>query len=107
MFIYSEYVEGVVPISSHREGDPPQHGSKNLRKDSRSLRDRERNYLNHNSNKFFPQNAHSTRVHFDQKSDQTRVHDDQKNDQTRVYDDQKNDHSEHLSTYNNLLKALR
>lgn len=97
MFVDTEYVEGVVPISSHIEGYPPQNGSINLRKGSRSLRDRERSYLGHNNtNKVLPQTAHSTRVH---------VH--QKNDQIKVHDDQENACSQYLSKYNNLLKAGR
>ncbi|TKY67647.1 Pentatricopeptide repeat-containing protein MRL1 [Spatholobus suberectus] len=91
----AEHVKGAVKISSHN-GYPPQHVSRNMRKSSSSLRDRERNNMDHNSNKVLPQNAHSIKVHVDQKNDQITVH-----------DGQKNDPSEHLSKYNNLLKAGR
>ncbi|KAJ1393767.1 Pentatricopeptide repeat-containing protein, chloroplastic, partial [Sesbania bispinosa] len=92
----AEYVEGAVKISSHKEGYPPQHVGKNLRKGSRSPRNRERNSMDHNSSKVLPHNAHSIRVNGDQENDQIRVH-----------DGQKIDPSEHLSKYNNLLKAGR
>ncbi|XP_019413425.1 PREDICTED: pentatricopeptide repeat-containing protein MRL1, chloroplastic isoform X1 [Lupinus angustifolius] len=91
-----EHVEGVVPISNHIGGYPAQGGSNNLRNGSRYLRNREKNYLDHNSSKVLPQNGHSIRV---------QAH--QKNDRTKVYDDQKNDISEYLSKYNNLLKVGR
>ncbi|CAL0329288.1 unnamed protein product [Lupinus luteus] len=91
-----EHVEGVLPISDHIGGYPAQGGSNNLRSGSRYLRNRERNYLGHNSNKVLPQNGHSIKV---------LAH--QKNDRTKVYDDQKNDISEYLSKYNNLLKVGR
>lgn len=97
MFIVSEYVEGGFNISSHKEGYSLQHFSKNLRKASRYPRDRERNYMDRDSNKeVLPQSAHRIRAHVDQKNDQTRVH-----------DSQTIDPSEHLSKYNNLLKAGR
>lgn len=96
MFIDSEHVEGAVEISSNKEGHPPQHVSKDSRKGSSYLRDRERNYMYLNSNKVFPQSAHSIKVHVDQKNDQNQVH-----------DGQTIDSSEHLSKYNNLLKAGR
>ncbi|XP_015951896.1 pentatricopeptide repeat-containing protein MRL1, chloroplastic isoform X1 [Arachis duranensis] len=81
----AEYIEGVVPISSHTEGYTPQNGSKHSRKGGRAL-----------PAKVFPNNGHSINMQFDQKSDQTRVE-----------DDQKNDHSDYLSRYNKLLKAAR
>ncbi|XP_027355994.1 pentatricopeptide repeat-containing protein MRL1, chloroplastic isoform X2 [Abrus precatorius] len=89
-------LKSTVKISSHKEGYPPQHVNKHLRKGSSSSRDREGNYMDHNINKVFSQNAHSIKVHFDQKNDQIRVH-----------DGQNIDPSEHLSKYNNLLKAGR
>ncbi|XP_061342102.1 pentatricopeptide repeat-containing protein MRL1, chloroplastic [Gastrolobium bilobum] len=92
----AEYVEGAVEISSDKEGYPTQHVSKSLRQGSRSSRDREINSVDYNSNKVLSQNAHSIRVHVDQRNDQIRVH-----------DGQKNDPSEHLSKYNNFLKAGR
>ncbi|KAE9620327.1 putative tetratricopeptide-like helical domain, pentacotripeptide-repeat region of PRORP [Lupinus albus] len=91
-----EHVEGVVPNSNYIGGYPAQGGSNNSRNGSRYLRNRERNYLDHNTNNVLPQNGHSIRV---------QAH--QKNDRTKVYDDQKNDISEYLSKYNNLLKVGR
>lgn len=92
----AEHVKGAVKISSHKEGYPPQLVSKILRKGSSSLRDRERNNMDHNNNNVFPLNAHSIKVHVDQKNDQIMVH-----------DDQTIDPSKHLNKYNNLLKAGR
>jgi len=95
MFVVSEYVEGAVKVSSHKEGYPPQHTSKKLRKASRYVRDLERNYMDHNNNNVLPQ------------SSQGSVHVDQRNDQIKVHDGLKVDPSKHLSKYNNLLKAGR
>lgn len=94
MFIDSEHVKGAVKISSHKGGYPPQHVSKNLRKGVISLRERES--MDHNSNKVFPLNAHATKVLVDQTNGQFRVH-----------DGHKMDSSELLSKYNNLLKVER
>lgn len=91
----AEYVEGAAKISSPKEGYPPQHTSKKLRKSSRYVRDMERNYMDHNNNNVLPQSSH------------VRVHVDQRNDQIRVHDGLKVDPSKHLSKYNNLLKAGR
>ncbi|KHN11783.1 pentatricopeptide repeat-containing protein MRL1, chloroplastic-like isoform X2 [Glycine soja] len=93
----AEHVKGAVKISSHnKEGYPPQHVSKNLRKGGISLREMERNSMDHNSKNFLPLNAHSINVHVDQTNGQFRVH-----------DGPKMDPSELLSKYNNLLKVER
>ncbi|XP_058730147.1 pentatricopeptide repeat-containing protein MRL1, chloroplastic-like [Vicia villosa] len=91
----AEYIDEAVKTSGHKEGYPPQHTSKNLRKANRYTRDRERNYMDHNSNDVFPQSSHIM------------VHVDQKNDQIRVHDGQNIDPSELLSKYNTLLTAGR
>ncbi|CAJ2679490.1 unnamed protein product [Trifolium pratense] len=92
---HAEYVEEAVEISSHKEGHPPQHLSQNLRKTSTYPRDRERNYMDHNSNNVLPHSSH------------IRAHVDQQDDQIRVHDGQEIDPSEDLRKYNNLLKVGR
>ncbi|KAG5007917.1 hypothetical protein JHK85_026459 [Glycine max] len=70
----AEHVKGAVKISSHnKEGYPPQHVSKNLRKGGISLREMERNSMDHNSKIFLPLNAHSINVHVDQTNGQFRL----------------------------------
>ena len=92
----AEHVKGAAEVSSHKDGYPLQHVSKNLRRGRSSSGDRERTNMDFNNNAVLPQNTHSMKMHIDLKNDQIMVH-----------DGQKNVPSEHLSKYNNLLKVGR
>lgn len=81
MLVYLENVGGE-PRASYNEGYPTHNG---MRNGSRSLRDREKTNLDQESNMVFPQISPSLREHVDPKKH----------------------HSQHLRTYNSLLKYGR
>ncbi|KAI9127569.1 hypothetical protein K1719_000562 [Acacia pycnantha] len=81
----SENVEGVEPRASYKEGYSQQNGSHSLSKRNRSLSNRGKTDLDQKSNKLLPQNSDSIWEHVDKE----------------------NRHSQHLRTYNSLLKDGR
>ncbi|KAI4297712.1 hypothetical protein L6164_037588 [Bauhinia variegata] len=81
----AEYVEGIAPIASYKEDHPPVNRSKYLDKGGRALGDGERNHPVQKYDKILPQIEQSTRAHVDQK----------------------NYRSQHVNTYNRLLKDGR
>ncbi|XP_028767985.1 pentatricopeptide repeat-containing protein MRL1, chloroplastic [Neltuma alba] len=80
-----ENVEGAGPRASHKEGYPHQNGSYSFKKRNRSLGNRGKTNMDQRSDELLPQNSESIREHVDQK----------------------NRHSQHLRSYNSLLKDGR
>lgn len=85
MSVELENVEGVELKANYKEGHSQQNGSLPLRKRKSSLSNKVKTDLDQKSNDLSPQNSDPIREH---------VH-------------QENRHSQHLVTYNSLLKAGR